>query len=323
MYSPGHPELKVSYAWDNTAKLASVTVRQTQDTAVPKNGGAATPLFDLAFELGLVSAGGAKTIQTSLDAHERTFAFQMDEEPRRVRFDPGLRVAARSLELDLPTGMLRRALMEDPDLGIRIESARALGKKADRESVRALGNALREEQFWGAQTRIARALGEAKTHAAKEALLGALDLSHPKARRGVVDALGAFREPDVADALEAKVRQGDASYFVEAASYRALGKTRQARAYQTLLGGLDRDSHDDVIRAAVFDGLGELRDDRALDLALDWTRYGRPPLARGAAVRALEHLGLKEERVDDALIDILDDQRITSRAARALSLIHI
>ncbi|MBV8084188.1 MAG: HEAT repeat domain-containing protein [Chloroflexi bacterium] len=316
VYSPGHPDLKVSYSWDNSAKLASITVKQTQDTRPPKDGGPATPLFDLTFELALVSAGGTKTIQAHLDQPERTFAFAMDDEPRRVRFDPGLHVSARSLDLDLGTGMLRRSLTEDEDLAIRIESARALGKKADRESVRALGNALREEKFWGVQTRIARALSDAKTNAAKDALLGAMDLPHPKARRGVVDALGAFREADVAEALEGKARQGDASYFVEAASFRALGKTRQSRAYDTLLTGLDRDSHDDVVRAAVFDGLGELRDDRALDLTLDWTRYGRPPLARAAAVRALEHLGLKEERVEDTLEDILNDHRIASRPAR-------
>jgi aminopeptidase N len=86
--------------------------------------------------------------------------------------------------------------------------------------------------------------------------------------------------------------------------------------YETLVGGLERESHDEVIRQAVLDGLKELRDDRAVDVALEWLRYGRPNMARAAAVRALEKLGENESRVDDALTELLDDQRIASRFAR-------
>jgi aminopeptidase N len=116
--------------------------------------------------------------------------------------------------------------------------------------------------------------------------------------------------------LAALVEKGDPSYLVEAEAYRSLGKTRQKSAYETIAKGLQRDSHDDSIRQGVFDGLRELRDERAVDLALEWTAYGHPMRARGAAVHALGELGEKDKRVDDALAALLDDQRIASFMVR-------
>ncbi|HLG73204.1 MAG TPA: M1 family aminopeptidase, partial [Chloroflexota bacterium] len=306
VFSPGHPELKVSFSWDGKTKLASLSVKQNQDT---KQG---TPEYHVDFDV----AFDGHRLPVRLDAAERTFAVHLDQEPKRVRFAPGGRLVLKTADFELSGAMLRRQLAEDEDVLLRIEAAKALGKKADRESVSALASALGNEGFWGVQRQIALALGDARTSAAKTALLGAMTLPHPKARRGVVEALGAFKEPDVAEALKEKASQGDASYLVEAEAFRSLGRTRQDGVYETLLTGLQRDSHDEVIRRAVFDGLKELRDDRATEVALEWMRYGRPNMVRASAVSALERLSKDDERVDDALKDLLDDQRIASRFAR-------
>src|SRR5581483_1572014 len=228
VFSPGHPDLKVSYAWDAKSRLASVTVKQAE----PAKGAAPGRLFALDFDLGFVLADGSvHTIPARLDTVERTFAVHLADEPLRVRFDPGFGVAVRTASFDLPLRMLQRQLADDPDVLLRIDAAKALGKKGDRQSVGSLAMALREERFWGVQTQVAKAMGEAKTSAAKDALLRAMDLPHPKARRGVVEALGAFREADVAEALKEKARKGDASYLVEAETFRSLGKTRQDGVY--------------------------------------------------------------------------------------------
>jgi aminopeptidase N len=310
VFSPGHPDLRVGYSWDARAKLASVTVRQKQAS---ENKPGQTPLYDLDVDLYVDD----QVVPVRLREEERTFAVHAEREPRRVRFAPGGQLVLKTAEFDLPGPMLRRQLADDPDVLLRIEAARALGKKADRESVAALAGALQGDRFWGVQRQAALALADAKTSAAKDALLSAMDLPHPKARRAVVDALGAFREPDAAEALKERAVTGDASYLVEAETFRSLGKTRQDGVYDTLVTGLERDSHDEVIRQAVFDGLKELRDDRGVDLALEWLKYGKPNMVRPAAVRALERLGEDQSRVDDALRDLLDDQRIASRMTRA------
>lgn len=306
VFSPGHPELKVSYNWDNKAKLASITVKQNQDT------GHGTPEYHVDFDV----AFDGLSLPVRLDAAERTFAVHLQKEPQRVRFAPGGELVLKTADFDLPGGMLRRQLWGDDDVLLRIEAAKALGKKADRESVSALSSALTHDGFWGVQRQVALSLADAKNAQAKKALLDNMALPHPKARRGVMEALGSFHEPDAAEALKEKATHGDASYLVEAETFRSLGRTRQNGVYETLITGLTKNSHDEVIRQAVFDGLKELRDDRGTDLALDWMTYGKPNMVRAAAVRALERLSPKDERVDDALNDLLDDQRIASRFAR-------
>ncbi len=316
IYSPGHPELKVSFAWDSDAHVASVTVKQTQKTGGAQVPSATSvPMFRLPLDLAFVTAGNERQFAVVVDGAERTFAFHLDEQPDRLRFDAGMGVL-KSAEFDLPVKMLTAQLTEDPDLDLRIDAARALGKKGTREAVAALSKALHGDAFWGVQAQIARVLGDVKTAEAKAALLGALDLPHPKARRAVVEALGAFRDQDVAASLRELTSKGDASYFVEAEAFRALGRTRQANSYEALLAGLDRSSHDEAIRAAVFDGLRELRDDRGIDVALEWLKYGKPMRARDAAVRCLEKLGERESRINDELIQLLDDRRLASRGCR-------
>ncbi|HEX6511540.1 MAG TPA: M1 family aminopeptidase, partial [Chloroflexota bacterium] len=310
VFSPGHPQLKVSYSWDRKARLASVSVKQTQDT---KHG---TPEYRLDFNL----AFDDYLVPVHLDAPERTVAVHLEREPRLVRLAPGGQLALKTADLELPSTQLKNQLAEDEDVPLRVDAAKALGKKADREAVSALAGALLNDRFWGVQRQVALALADARTHGAKQTLLGAIGLPHPKARRGVIEGLGAFREPDVAEALQEKATKGDESYLVEAETLRSLGRTRQSGVYETLVGGLERESHDEVIRQAVFDGLKELRDDRAVDVALEWMRYGKPNMARAAAVRSLEKLREDDSRVDDALTDLLEDQRIASRFARGAAI---
>ena len=114
----------------------------------------------------------------------------------------------------------------------RVEAARALGKKGDKEAIAALGKAAREDGFWGVQAEAARALGSIRSNAALDELLASTGVQHPKARRAVVRALGEFREERAAEALEGVVDNGDASYYVEAAATAAIGKTRSTRGFR-------------------------------------------------------------------------------------------
>ena len=54
----------------------------------------------------------------------------------------------------------------------------------------------------------------------------------------------------------------DESYLVEAEAARALGRTRQAAAFDVLVDLLERPSWADVVRAGAIDGLAALRDER-------------------------------------------------------------
>jgi aminopeptidase N len=68
----------------------------------------------------------------------------------------------------------------------------------------------------------------------------------------------------------------------------------------------------ETIRINAFDGFSELRDERAIPLAIEWSKYGKPANARGAAAMALGKLGdyasdAQKEEIVDHLVTLLDD----------------
>ena len=147
--------------------------------------------------------------------------------------------------------------------------------------------------------------GKSARRSASDTLKRGLDIWHPKVRRAVVDAIGRFRTPEAVRALQPKALR-DESYLVEAEAARALGKTRQASAFDTLLDVASRPSWADVVAAGAIDGLAALRDDRALPHLFTRTRYGHPSRVRRASVMAIPKLA-SDRRAREHLEELLDD----------------
>jgi aminopeptidase N len=205
----------------------------------------------------------------------------------------------------------------------RTRAAEALAKLADPASVEALGRGLVQDQFWATRAACARALGQVRGEKALGHLLGRLGSEpHPKTRRALVRALGAFRlEAGAARAITELFERGDASYFVEGESLLALGRLRVPGALEVIRAGIEtRRSYLEVIASQGVDGLGELGDRRALGFLLEQTAYGRPTRVRRAAVLALGRLSdLSDERghLVDELCRLLDDPDFRLRMAVA------
>jgi aminopeptidase N len=242
-----------------------------------------------------------------------------------VRLDPG-GWTLKALDFPRPKELLLHQLQNDPDVMGRIEAAKALAKLGTLEAVDALKRTVLEDPFWGVQAEAAKALGKVRSKAALDALAEALKVRHPKARRGVVRGLGEFRDEAAADAL-LPVLKRDKSYYVEAEAGRSLGKTRSPRAFDALEKALEKDSHNEVIRYMAFEGLAELKDERAVPVCLEWTSYGRPPRAREGAVLALGKLGESlgpaspaGRQVFDRLVALLDDPWLRVRLQAVLAL---
>ena len=89
-------------------------------------------------------------------------------------------------------------------------------------------------------------------------------------RRACAEQLGKFlRDAKASTALRGLLDRGDPSYFVEAACLSAYAKLRQPDVVNVLLPWLARASHNDVLRVAALDGLGNSQDLSALDTLID------------------------------------------------------
>jgi aminopeptidase N len=300
VYKAGHPELEVSYSWDDDAKLAHVTVKQKQESKPGDLGDASVPpTFRMPVVIDFEVDGTRCPFRVTLDAKEQTFHFPLPGRPAMVRFDPGNWVL-KTLEFKPGKDLLLHQLQHDDQPMGRIFAAHALAKNGDARAVAALRISLLHDPFWGVQAEAAAALGGVRSGLALDALLEGLQVTHPKARRAVVKALGEFHDEHAATALQDVLSRGDASYFVEGQAAAALGKTKSPQAYEALLQALEKPSYLETIRAQTFAGLAELKDARAVDVAKAWSAYGKPTRARVGAITCLGRLGdAHAERRDD------------------------
>ncbi len=297
----GHPDLELSYEWDDASKLARITVVQRQETDD------LTPLFRMPLDVDFYDDAGKVTRRRlEMTRKEQTFSFSFARKPKVAVVDPENWVLYAA-DFEKPAEQWEHILKHCKEIKPRIRAVEGLGKIGSSGAVEAIKRTLLRDRFWGVQVRAARALGKLRGNAAKEALLAGLAVKHPRARRAVVTALGEFKhDAAVADALIAKSRK-DESYFVEASAAAAIGKTRSEKASKALEAALKKDSFREVIRAGAFAGYAELHEQSVIPVVLEWTAYGKQPFAREAAVAALGKLGKKDGLVKDEVVDRLSE----------------
>lgn len=318
VYRAGHPKLKVGWSWDDSTGLATVSVRQLQDT---KEG---TPIFRLPVTVDFRKGRGKPQVfRVEITRAEERFVFPLPWKPDLCRFDP-YGWLLKELEWEKSAAELRLQLRDDDSIFGRAWAASELGKKGGAEAVAALEAAVTGDRWWGVQAAAARALGDIRTTAARDALLRCLKVRQPRVRRAVVAALGEFRGDEAVFEALVPLARRDSSWFVEAEACRSVGKLRLPRSLELLAAQFDRPSFRQVVRVGCIDGLVELRDERAFALFERAARYGEPFQARPAAVGAMARLGQffpeRKKATGETIASYLDDRDFRVRLAAANAL---
>jgi aminopeptidase N len=307
VFHGGHPELTVSWTHDEKRGELALTVKQGQA------GDALTPeAFRFQAEVELVFAGGRRERHVlEITRRDHTLHVPCERAPERVRFDPEGDLLA-TIEVSVSADVQRKSLADDPSAVLRLRAAQALAKDPSDATVEALGRAL-SDRFWGVAAEAASALARIRTPAARERLVQGLQRAkHPKARRAVAAALGAFRhDAEAAEALQGLLEHGDPSLFVEGAAAAALGATRVPAGLRALEKALaTKDSWAEQIRIGCVRGLGALGGEEAVPLLLGRIARGHVARLRAAAAGALAQAGrrlVNREAVREALQELLRD----------------
>jgi aminopeptidase N len=315
---PGHPELEGRWEWDEDRKLGTLRIAQKQ-AITPE-----APPFKFSAAVRFEIDGREHDERVSVSEATHAFELRLPARPTQVIFDPG-DVVLKSIRLEKNPALWRRQLAAARLAIDRVGAARALGQLPDPAGIAALASALRGDDFWGVRAAAARALGHTRRDDARTALVAAVDDKHPRVRRAVAAALGEFLGDEVAArTLADRLRRGDASYFVEAETALALGRTRTAEALALLPGLLDRPSYQDMIRSRAIEGLGKCGDERAFPIIRDAWRAGAPWVTRRAIVAALAELArgtgiarAAREFIETRLVD--RDFRVRGETAVALA----
>jgi aminopeptidase N len=342
IFGAGYPEFELSYQWHEDKKFAELVIEQKQtggESSVTKDG-ATTHLFHLSPLIELTLEGGKKVSRRIEigEARDRVF-LPAESKPLMVRFDVGGTIP-KALKFPRPKEMLIYQLKNDTDSLGRIEAAQELSKIQEADVQAALAEAVKSDPFWGVQAEVAQVLADRRTPEARDALVAALTVKNPRARRAIVKALGKFKDVQATDAL-AKLMDRDESYFVEGEATLAwtVSQLRPGcekedywdHVVRRLIGHLEKESYREVIRVSTLNALAELpgigREERPLALAtlMEWTRRGRPGDARMAAIMALGRVaraatGSERARVLELFSQLAEEPNFRVRMALIIAL---
>lgn len=335
VYRGGHPDFKVAYSWDGDANLAKVTVTQTQ---ADKND--SKDLFDLKIPIGfgynqLGKPPQITTFTVRVNEREQSFYFPLTEKPQFVSFDVGNHFL-KTVTLEYSVPELKAQLEFDPNPISRIYAAEALAKKGGLEATIALSAALKNDSFWGVQVEAAKQLAEIKLDQAFDGLVPGLQDQNAYVRRSVVEALATIKTHDSYKAVKKLVKNGDPSYYVEAAACRAVGsiaavnladKPKEEKVIKLLQSVLEsKAGWNEVVRSGAVVGLAELKtSEAAVNLLLEYTKLGVPQPLRLATIRALGKISVGQspvnlERILEKLAELAKETFFLTQVAVVMAL---
>ncbi len=315
----GFPEFNVSWRWDEAAKTARLTVKQTQKVD------AVTPLFEMPVEIELATRNTTAIRRVNISHVEETFQFVLDERPTRVCFDPRDWIL-KKLTFEKSKEELFDQLEHDQHVMCRIQAIEALatfpGAK-DEDVVAALVKALRTDNFWAVRQVAARSLGKLTGEKARDALIEAAQHdAKAQVRREAIKSLASFTHDNVRQAMRTVIQQ-DQSYFAIAEALRTLVKIDRNGCRAELLAALRTPSHQDVILKAACDGLVELKDRAAADEMSAMLDQPSSPLRRAILLGSLARLKNDDPTLAEKLDKQLDNNRASVRRAAVDALVSL
>ncbi|WP_017325108.1 M1 family metallopeptidase [Synechococcus sp. PCC 7336] len=298
VFRGGHPDYKVGYSWDDDAKLAKVTVTQTQDKE---------SLFDLKIPIAFGYDDGKtlKDFTVKVCEAEQSFFFPLPEKPQFISFDRGNH-HLKTVELTYALPELKAQLLYASDVMARIYAAKAIAKKGNLEALKALQESLKAEAFWGVRVEVCEALADISLDQVFDVLASALEDGDAHVRRAAIAGLTKFKTRKTFDLLLQRLKDGDESYYFEGAVARAIGviagKTvdsdvREEEAIAALKSVLEEKAGwNEVVRSGAIGGLSQMKESAAaLDLLLKYTESGVSQPLRLASIRALGSYASEKE----------------------------
>ena len=321
LYHGYHPELTVTYSWEESAKLAKISITQTQKVTD------AVLLFK--FPLKVRFKGKCGVSERSIEVRQRSedFYFPLDCAPEILRLDPDYTLLAK-VSFKLPIPMLHAQLADKEDMIGRLLAIEQLADKQDKESVAKLKQALNQDPFYGVRIEASRALRQTHTDEARDALLASTGQSDARVRRAVVaDIAGFYAEPALASALSTLKQEKNPD--IQSAALRGLGGYASANADETLLAFLGSTSFRNELADAAIAGIRAQDDPAYIAPLLSVLSTNRKAFAARGFAQGLDTLAWisrnedKKDAVRLFLLSFVNDprQRVQIGAISALGVL--
>lgn len=283
VYHGRHPELTVSYAWQEKDGLAKVTVAQTQTVNED------VLLFNLPTQLRFVTDQGVIVSDIVVAKKSEDFYVSLPAKPTIVRFDPQYGILGE-VTFKKPTEMLYAQLRDTTDVVGRLLAVEGLKSKTDLKTIEKLKSALNEDSFYGVQVEASKALGEIGRNEAFDALVSSRKQPDERVRQRVIQDIGRFYRPDAAK-LSRQAIDSDTNSLIRIRAIENLGKHAGASTRRTLVEFLDSDSYRNELASAAVRAIQRLDDAAYSDPLMKTLARREAAFTRRGFGRALESLG--------------------------------
>lgn len=312
LYHGGYPHVKVEYNWDDEASQCNITFSQTHTVDD------ITPLFAFNTKVYFKGEGFEHNESISITEKDHEFQINLPARPEIVCVDPNATILAE-WNFKQPKNMLLAQLKDAPFLVDKIRAMEGLTEEKGNNVVEAIGNVLKDAEFYGLRMEAATILGKRKEDSAAVFLLGALaNEKDARVRRRIVQALATVKSQEAKQALLDRIAD-DPSPHVRVAAVSGLAEQRREDALPVITSLLDQDSHRDQLRVAALNALRTFGKQESLDAIIPYTT-GTPDQRRvvGPALRAVGGIGsmMEDQEVAlNALLPALENRRSLTRIA--------
>jgi len=298
VYHAHHPELNISYIWDERTKLAKLSIQQVQKLSDD------VLLFSVPLPVRFKSKSGVVTERTlTVKEKAEDFYVPLTEVPEVVRIDPNYTLLAK-ITFNVPTAMLHAQLADKNDLLGRILAVEQLSGKA--EALAKLKDVLNNDSFYGVRLAAAQAIRAIQTDEALDALTASTKQSDARVRRQVVMDIGGFyREASYAAAQ--KILKDEKNPDIQGFALMSVGSYAKPEVREQILKALNSTSYRNGLADSAINAIRAQADASYIAPLLDVLQKSEAAFTSGGFARGLDTLArlTKDEEKKDSVREFL------------------
>lgn len=306
VYHAHHPELNISYSWDERTKLAKVSIQQVQKLSDD------VLLFNVPLPVRFKGKSGSITERTlAVKEKAEDFYITLPEAPEVVRIDPNYTLLAK-VTFNVPTAMLHAMLADKNDMLGRLSAVEQLSGKA--EALAKLKDTLNNDPFYGVRLAAARSIRALQTDEALDALVASAKQSDARVRREVVSSIAGFYREKSYDALKQTVAS-EKNPDIQATALGAMGAYTKAEVRDAILKGLQSTSYRNNVADAAITAIRAQADASYIQPLMDALQKSEANFTSGGFARGLDTLARlaadeeKKDAVREFLLRYLDSSK--------------
>ncbi len=309
VYKAGYPELEVSYQWDKSTKILSLSVDQVQ----PMDS--LTGIFRMPVDVEIETATGARTHRVLMSKQHEEFRIPIDSEPTLVLLDKGNWILKEARFPKSREELLHQLQFSGHviDRMAALEQLRSdFSAESDESLFQVLLRVVQTDPFWVVRREAVNAIGKMDSLEVEEALIEAYEDGNSKVREAAVSNLGRFSSDRVRTLL-LKAMDDDSSYSVNTEALKAYAKIDSADFFRVAVERLEAPSYLNIIQNAVLSVLVSQGGDRSIPHLIHYSAYGQPRNTRRVALSGLRRFAKDNTSVQQWIIDLLGDPMMEIR----------